>query len=526
MYENGRVKYKNGLFANHKSEIKKQEAYPMKEKRLTFILIVFALCALYLIFVQASICFVKGEEYTRSAAVQRKTALVVKNYRGRFLDRNLIPLVENKTESYMIDESGKLNTLRGMPIPPMTVRYGEDSLARHLIGYVDMDGRGVCGLEKDFDYALTSGESREVNTVKSADGKVIESMGLSLRDGDNSSLDVILTLDSHIQRIAEDSMRAHSLLGAVVVLDTQTFDVLAMASMPDYDRNNVSSCLDSDGGELINRCISPYNAGSIFKIVTLSGALERGRIRSLYDCPGFIELGGHTFNCHMASGHGRIDINEAFAKSCNCAFYTMGLDMGSDAIADAARSFGLGDVLMRGTLSGESGGNIPSESFGVLDAVNLAIGQGKILLTPLQAANIACIIANGGIARNINAVRAVADRNGNETQTIYTRDEHRVLSQETAETVGTAMRLAVDEGTGKGIKSDSVEIAGKTGTAETGWIKNGKSLVHGWFCGYFPAGNPRYAMAVLAEDGGSGAVSAAPVFKEIAEEIMKIYPLG
>jgi len=101
-----------------------------------------------------------------------------------------------------------------------------------------------------------------------------------------------------------------------------------------------------------------------------------------------------------------------------------------------------------------------------------------------------------------------------------------IVLGDAAEMLKNAMQKAVSEGTGKSLASNPARIAGKTGTAETGWVKDGRSLVHGWFCGFFPYDSPRYAMAVLAEDGGSGAVSAAPIFGQIAEEIIKIYPIG
>jgi len=499
----------------------------MKEKRFKFILSIFALCAVYLVFVQMGICFIKGEEYTKAAVMQRKTSFVIKTYRGRFLDKNMIPLVESSIASCKIDKNGEINTKNGVSIGSMTMRYGPDSLARHLIGYVDKDNIGVSGLEKAFEKDLKSKSIREINAVKSADGRVIESMGMSLKEDNDISNNVLLTIDSNIQKIAEDVMESNLVHGACVILDTKTSDVLAMASTPSYDQNDVASCLNSENGELINRCVASYNAGSIFKIITLSAALERLTTRSSYECNGFLNLGTHTFNCHKSEGHGVTNYTEAFSKSCNCAFYTMGLDLGSDAILNAAKSFGLGKKAVSGGFLDESAGNISnSKEQSYLDAVNISIGQGEILLTPIQAANIACIVANNGLKRKINVAKAVVDKSGSVIKNLYEKGEERVLSESTAEIMKTAMCSAVSDGTGKAAESEIARIAGKTGTAETGWLKNGRNLVHGWFCGYFPYDSPRYAMAVLADDGGTGSLSAAPVFKEIAEKIIKIYPVG
>ena len=137
-----------------------------------------------------------------------------------------------------------------------------------------------------------------------------------------------------------------------------------------------------------------------------------------------------------------------------------------------------------------------------------------------------CIIANGGEKKNVNIIEEIRDSNGNTMETFGGGNEERVISPNTCKLISEAMRMAVTEGTANSLGHSTVAIAGKTGTAETGWVKDGKTLVHGWFCGYFPYDSPRYAVSVLMENGGSGALSALPVFEKIAEEITKIYPMG
>lgn len=497
------------------------------EKRLKVIGSFFLICALVLVAAQARICFFKGDEYSRSVASQRRESLEVKSYRGKFYDRNMIPLVEYSTDTFYMEEDGTLAKEHGAKLPNMTVRYGKDSTASHLIGYVNADGEGVSGLEKVFEPVITAKEALKVNVVKSADGRVLHKMGMSISEEAETADSVKLTLDSHIQRICEEALGAEAVTGAVVVLDTHSFDVLAMASTPDYDQSNVASYVDTDGSELVNRCVSQYNAGSIFKIVTLSAVLENSKLRYNYFCDGAFETYEHVFGCHKYDGHGYLAPADAFAVSCNCAFYTMGLDVGSQAILNMARQFGLGSGLIELSDFEEMGGNIPAKDFyGYLEAVNYAIGQGEILLTPLQAANMACIIANNGVGVKINIADSVCSEDGVIKQNLRQTGETRAVSYNTAMYLQDAMRKAVADGTGASLADSPARIAGKTGTAETGWIENGKNLVHGWFCGYFPYDNPKYAMAVLVENGGSGALSAAPIFKKISEEIVKIYPMG
>lgn len=499
----------------------------MKAGRYTFILSVFFILMLYLASVCLKICMVNGREYTERAVAQRKGSYVLKTDRGIFLDRNLVPLVETQRRAYSINSEGVLTRDGGREIPPITVRYGENSVAKHLIGYVDSDGRGVCGLEKALeDYLVSSGTST-LTALKGADGRLIEKAGFALKETDGSKNTVVLTIDSHIQRIAENALNEHSVTGAVVILDTESFDVLAMASSPDYDQNNVAEYITKTNGELINRCLMPYNAGSIFKIATLCSALENYRVQPSYFCEGSMKIDGREFACHDYNGHGTTNYITAFSQSCNCAFYKMGMDTGAFAICNTASRLGIGQSLIDGAELGESGGNLPQGTvLSPLDSVNLAIGQGSILVTPLQVANMVCIIANGGIKKDINVISHIADENGRIIQSFRSYGQSRAVNGYIASLAGEAMRLAVTDGTAKALSGHNAYIAGKTGTAETGWIKNGRSLVHGWFCGYFPYEKPRYAMAVLCEDGGSGSQSAVPVFGDIAEEIMKIYPEG
>ncbi len=499
----------------------------MRAGRLTFILAVFFLLMLYLASACLRICVVNGKEYTESAVLQRRGSYVIKRGRGIFADRNLIPLVETQRRTYKINPDGVLSKNSGKSIPPVTIRYGTNSIAKHLIGYVDLEGRGVCGLEKAMEEYLLSSGTSTLTAIRGADGRIIEGTGVRLEETGGGKNTVVLTIDSHIQKIAENALSEHSVTGAVAILDTETFDVLAMASSPDYDQSNVADFIGGSNGELVNRCLMPYNAGSIFKLVTLCSGLENYKIQQSYFCEGSVNIAGRDFACHDVSGHGTTNYITAFASSCNCAFYKMGMDIGGEALCDTALRLGLGECVLDGMELSESEGNLPEgRAFSPLDCVNLAIGQGSVLITPLQTANMVCIIANGGIRKDVNVVSHVADENGRITQSFRKDGKCRVINGYIASLAGEAMRRAVTGGTAKKLSELNVDIAGKTGTAETGWVKDGRNLVHGWFCGFFPYDKPRYAMAVLCEDGGSGARSAVPVFGSIAEEIMKIYPEG
>lgn len=491
----------------------------MIKKRLKiFSVLIFAL-SLVLILAEARIAFLNGGDYAKKAAAQRSHTIEVKKYRGLFFDRNMIPLTDSKTRLFT----------SGVATVNPTVRYPYGSVAEHIIGYVNSDGEGVSGLEKCFDSTLTTKNTLKLSVLVGASGAPIDNTGVGVTDEGGGMQNVRLTLDFHIQKIAEDALDNAGISGAAVVLDVQSSDVLAMASRPGFDRNDISESLATDDARLVNRCISQYNAGSIFKIITSAAALESGAVSpdTPFYCSGAVNIDGRDFACHLKEGHGALGFESAFANSCNCAFYSIGAKIGAEQITSAARAFGLGERILCFDGLEEARGNIPrKDSYGIYEAVNYSIGQGEILITPVQAANVAAIVANNGVANCVNIADAIVDESGAVRRNIRETASRRVMRRDTALEIQRCMTLAVHSGTASGAKSDTVSIAGKTGTAQTGWFENGENLVHGWFCGYFPSDNPKYAMAVLVENGKSGSAAAVPVFKEIAEQIAKIYPMG
>ena len=500
----------------------------MNTKRLKAFVFFLAAAAAALVIVQLRIAVVKNKEYSKNVVAQRSEQIEIKKHRGLFYDRNMIPLVENSPELINISKDGSITKNQGELSLETIARYGKNSLAEHLIGYVDSDGRGISGLEKCFDSVLYTDKSCTANVITDAVGNVVKNNGLSVAGRKNGNMSSVkLTLDYHIQKIVENCMDSYGIDGAAVVMDVKNSDILAMASRPQFDRNNENEYLKSDGGELVNKCISAYNAGSIFKIITASAALENNTAEDLYNCSGTEIIDSREFACHKKDGHGTLDFENAFAESCNCAFYNMGVKTGAKSIINMAEKFGLGLRVLCFDCLSESAGCLPvRDSYGVLESVNFSIGQGEILITPVQAANMACIVANNGIANSVNVAQSIVGENGAEKRDLRENFERRVIDRNIAYEIQKCMRKAVTDGTASGAKSDIVEIAGKTGTAQTGWYENGENMVHGWFCGFFPYDNPKYAMAVFAENGRSGSGSAVPVFKAIAEEIVKFYPIG
>ncbi len=458
-----------------------------------------------------NIALIKQTSYAQNAASQRRSTEVIKKYRGGIYDRNMIPLVDDAAESLTLADGQRTEREK---------RYSAGT-AEHTVGYTLSDGSGASGIEKAFDEVLTSDAAKSAVYMTDAAGGGLKK-SLTELTAEKPDRNIKLTIDAAVQKIAEKAADEYIENGAIVILDVNTFDTAAIVSRPGFDRSNVENALVSGDSPLLNRALSPYNAGSIFKIITAATYLENGGSEECtYTCGGYVTADGMDFKCNSEKGHGELNLKNAFAKSCNSYFYNAAMSVGVDVIMDEARKFSLGSALLNCGLD-ESCGHLPeNREFSLRDAANIGIGQGEILITPLQAANMACIIAAGGTERNINIADSVVHADGAEIKDLRGYGEKTVISRRTAYTIGEMMREAVLEGTAQAAQNGVVAIAGKTGTAETGWNRDGTPMVHGWFCGFFPYENPRYAMAVFAEDGKSGSAACIPAFRQIALEVMR-----
>jgi len=332
---------------------------------------------------------------------------------------------------------------------------------------------------------------------------------------EDNTKDVVLTMDYHIQKIAEDTLAEMCQnAGAVSIIKVKTGEVLAMASKDKngWERNMVTY----SGSDYA------YNPGSIFKVTVLAAALEEGNFdtNTKFNCTGRNEATG--ISCYKAGGHGLIGLEDAFASSCNVYFIELAMKTGAEKIIEMAKRFGFGEKVLN--FSRESRGmlyrNISDITY---DIGNIAIGQKDIMVTPIQACDMISTIANNGIRNKPFILKRVLDSSGNICEE-FQCEKNRVVSEKTAKTIQELLEIAVQKGTGKNAQI-SVGAAGKTGTPQRGVkTKEGKyPYEDGWFVGYFPASNPEYAMSVYVEDigsQGSGGNIASPIFKEIAEKIL------
>jgi len=420
---------------------------------------------------------------------------------------------------------------QGVSIINTLNRYDINSVAKHVLGYINKtDGNGESGLELFYNKALTCNSWHTLGVITDGKNNILQGMGYRLIkfQEENKKLNLRLTIDYHIQKIVENVMDRNNVTGAIVVEDVNSGDIAAMASKPDFNQDDVGLYLNSTGNELFNRAVASYNLGSIFKIIDAAAMFEhKENWEEQYFCNGSVKIGDLEFKCYSYKdgGHGFLDLEKAFALSCNTYFIDTVLKINSRNLIEMAQRFGLGNATGIGNQGiEESEGNLPSMGtwFSKGDIANISIGQGEIMATPFQVADMVATIANGGIKNTINIVDAIIDGNGNKVRDIRKKQGKRIIDKDIADKIKRLMESVVKEGTGTMIDLDEYGgAAGKTGSAETGQYKDGESIVHAWFAGYFPKKNPKYSIAVFIENGRVGGKTAGPIFQEIAREIMK-----
>ena len=368
-------------------------------------------------------------------------------------------------------------------------------------GYAGVREVGKTGIEKQYDNLLRGSDGINYDRVDARGKRIRELEDIPPKLGDS----LVLTIDRHIQLLAEKALGKRT--GGIVVLDPSNGDILAMASYPAYDPNifsrggggqQIVNIQNDPRSPLLNRTIQAAGSpASTFKMIMSLAMLQENAFdphRTIY-CPGSLFVGNQEFRCHLSSGHGSVNFNQALAQSCNVYFYTIGKDyLGVDGILDYSLKFGLGAHTTI-DLPGEVRGLVPTpewknrtydEPWVKGDTVNLSIGQGFLTVTPLQLANITAGIMNGGIIYQPHLLKEIRDQTSlkliSETQPSILRDTG--IDSTVFEKVQAAMRGVIINGTPRSvITSTAMDIAGKTGTAETGIEDN----LHSWFTAYMPA---------------------------------------
>ena len=402
-------------------------------------------------------------------------------------------------------------------------RYG-DSVALHLLGYTDIDDNGVSGIEKYYQNEIDR-YNGTLSVAYSADalGRMLTGEDIEIRSNNYYSQGgVMLTIDRSIQIIVEKALKNGGIAkGAAVVLDVSNSAILACASTPCYERDNISEYLSSADAPFLNRAFECFPVGSVFKPVTAAAALETDIKLKEYYCKGYIEKSGNKFNCNKPEGHGSLDFNSAMAMSCNPYFIELSTQAGADKLLSTAKKLGFGKAIDLGHGYVTPQGSLPDikELNSAAAISNLGFGQGKLTASPLQVAGCFATIANEGVYNEPYVYKGAVDSNGNLTPTIK-ENGTRVLSKRTCQAIKVAMSETTTEGTGKSAYSSLFNSCTKTATAQSGqYDENGIEIKYCWFVGFFPIDKPQYVICILKENGSSGGTDGAPVFKEISENI-------
>jgi len=409
-------------------------------------------------------------------------------------------------------------------------KISEEQLNKYKIyGYRMQDFVGKDGVERtynDYLHGINGGLQTEVDSK----GRQVELLAIK---EPQPGKDLYLTINLELQKFCDSILEDKK--GAIVAMEPSTGAVLALVSHPDFNPNafvkpnNYKEVIgflnNSKMFPMLNRAISgTYPSGSVFKIVIAAAALDSGKFnpQKTFICNGQYPVGNRLFHCWNEKGHKSLNIKEAIKYSCNVFFYQLGLFIGPDVIAQYAFKLGFGN-LTGIDLPGESKGLVPSPSWKRKmlreawyrgETANYAIGQGYLLVTPIQVCRLVSAIANGGKLVHPFVVEKIEKINLH-----HAKAENLNINKKTIKLIKESLKNVVNgpRGTGLYARSKKVTISGKTGTAQN---PHGKS--HAWFVGFAPFEDPKISVVVFLEQGGKGGLKPARFSKKIIEKAYEL----
>ena len=521
-----------------------------------YLRIIFCFCIIVALFFTCitRIFVINSSDYLNASAQNNTYKFTLSHLRRTIFDSNMQPITNSETKTVAVftpcesavlaanniknseDRSRVLNSLKngepalaeinspldvfGVYCTQVYINSPSNLLCPQLIGYLDSDGHGVAGIQKQYDEWLASGSVHSVALATTAKGKVLS--GEDAHENFDESVinsGIALTINSDIQTLVLAAM--HNVTsGAAVVTEIGTGKIRAMVSVPEFSADRVADYLSAENSPLLNKCVMGYNVGSVFKPCVAAAALEKGGFGNFsVNCVGNNTIAGHIFKCHKLSGHGSVGMRDALAFSCNSFFYNISVKLGADSVYNMASSLGFGNnhQIANGISLGGSLTDIEAIRSNERTLVNLSIGQGKLLLSPVSMLSLYEAIGNAGVyypqtVIEGEVVNGVIEKGSTATPV-------RVMNEKTANILKEYLISVTEYGTGTAAKPSLTTAAGKTATAETGWQKNGVLIKNSWFCGFFPAEEPKYAISILIEDSKGGDDVAAPIFAKIADSV-------
>jgi len=475
---------------------------------------------------------------------------------------------DNIDQSIALKMELKYKDFPAIAVEPVPAREYLDPDLSHLLGYIsrisedqyeknkntyDMnDYTGKAGMELSFEEYLKGKNGKQMIEVD-AQGRIVRFLGSEEQSQPKMGNNIVTSLNDDMQKEMVNALKAglekgNSKAGSVVAINPKDGSILGMVSLPSFDNNLFSKGINPDQYKallqdplkpLFNRVISgTYPPGSVVKPVIAAAGLQERVITTstTISDPGFLSIKNaynpsieYIFKDWKPGGHGSVNVIKAIAESCDIFFYQVGggyqnfKGLGAVRLEKYFKLFGLGEKSGI-DLPNEVDGLVPNEewkkkvkkeSWYTADNYHIAIGQGDLLVTPLQVASWTATVANGGILYKPRIAQKVVDSNGkiikNFPSEVVRKD---FIDSQNIDIVKRGMRSTVTSGTAKSLNSLPFEVAGKTGTAQYG---PNNSKEHAWFICFAPYNDPEIALAVLVEGGGEGSIVSAPVAKQILE---------
>lgn len=462
-----------------------------ESKRIIRILI--SLCALFisLIFYISYFQIFVADKIVTSSYNKRQWINEENILRGEITDRRGTVLVSSEKTA-----NGQIRDYK----------YGK--IYSHIIGYSSRE-YGKSGIEATYNKELLDlNDSNPMGELKNI-----------LGDGKSVGNNVVLTVDHDIQSYAYKLLGHRK--GSIVLMNPQTGEIYSMISSPSFNpstlKENWDDIVSNEDSPLLNRAtMGMYTPGSIFKVITATAALENKRADETYKCEGSVNIDGYVLKDYGGEVHGEVDLRKALVKSCNTAFGKIGLEVGTDKLKRTSEKYMINGNIPFDLRTSKSIFPENIESKPELGAS--AIGQGKILVTPLNMAMVASAIANQGDMVKPILVKEIVNNESRVLRKNKTEILSRVTSPEISEQLKSMMIDVVEKGTGRNAKISNIKVAGKTGTAQN---ETGKE--HAWFIGFAPADDPIVAVAVIVENSGkTGGTEAAPIARDLMKKAIQV----
>ena len=474
--------------------LKSRDGSSAANKEIITVTYMFAALFIALICYIAYFTLFKSDAFINNTYNNKRAALMAeKTVRGKILSRDGKVLAGTVT-----DENGQ--EIRNYP-------YG--NMFAHAVGFYSKDN-GTIGIEAVTNFKLLT--SNDLITRR---------LSNDLAGIKNSGDTVITTFDTVLQEAAYNGLGDKK--GAVVVIDVKSGEILALVSKPDFDPNHVDDIWDalnddSDNSPLLNRvCQGLYPPGSTFKIVTALEYLKENDDVSGYEfeCTGSFTYDDVKINCYHGQPHGRVDLDSSFAKSCNSSFANISSTLNRGEFGKTCDELLFNRDIPCPFSFKQSAIDI-NEWSDSSDVIQAGIGQGKTMITPIHMAMITSAIANDGILKKPFAVSSVINVKGGVVKKYGTEEYGRIISKDKSAALRELMREVIVNGTGSRLRNtDGYEAAGKTGSAE---YSKDKKKSHAWFTGFAPYDDPKIAVTVIVEGGGSGGETAVPIARTVFDK--------